>query len=139
MRSSAKVRSLRLGFFSAVLLLLLVSSLTLEPLAAAQDHLVSHQALQQQVQATSAKRQQNIADLSRFLSTPKAEHAMKEHHINPAEVQNAIPTLSSHELASLAARANHAQQQFAAGFLSSGMLLVVIIAIVVAVIVIAVH
>ena len=131
-------------FLGSALTLAVLSLLAFTPTARAQnspvaDHLVTSQALQQQVQSASAARQQNIDTLTKFLSTPQAETAMKDHHINPVQVRTAIPTLSNQELASLAARASHAQQQFAAGFLGIGMLLVIIIAIVVVIILIAVH
>ncbi len=109
------------------------------PAAHAQDHLVSPQTLQRQTQAATATRQQNIQTLAKFLATPMAEQAMRSAKVNPVQVRNAIPTLSSHDLANLAARANKAQQQFSAGFLSTGMLLVVVIAIAVVIIIIAVH
>jgi len=131
--------ALRKFFFRSTLAVALLSLLAFTPAARAQDHLVTSQALQQQVQSASAARRQNIDTLTKFLSTPAAESAMKAHHINPVQVRTAIPTLSSQELASLSARASHAQQQFAAGFLGIGMLTIIIIAIVVVIIVIAVH
>lgn len=131
--------ALRKFFFAGTLAVALLSLFAFMPAARAQDHLVTWQALQQQVQSASAARQQNIDTLTKFLSTPVAESAMKAHHIDPVQVRTAIPTLSNPELASLAARASHAQQQFAAGFLGMGMLLVIIIAIVVVIIVVAVH
>lgn len=134
-----KSRIFSRGIFAAALLSLLAFVPALSPAAHAQDHLVSSQAMQSQVQSTSAQRQQNISDLTHFLSSPEAEHAMQQHHVNPQQVQAAIPTLSNQELASLASRANHAQQQFAAGAISHGMWLVVIIAIVVVIVVIAIH
>lgn len=129
----------RKSFFATTLAVALLSLLAFTPAARAQDHLVTSQALQQQVQSTSAARQQNIDTLTKFLSTPLAESAMKAHHISSVQVRTAIPTLSNQELASLAARASHAQQQFAAGFIGTGMLLVIIIAIVVVIIVVAIH
>lgn len=135
-----KARTFARGLFTAALLALLLAP-GFSPAAHAQDqdHLVTSQALQQQVQSTSAARQQNIADLTHFLSSTEAEHAMKAHHFDPVQVRTAIPTLSNQELASLAARANHAQQDFAAGRLGTGVLLIIVIAIVVVIIVAAVH
>lgn len=139
MSDSKKFRS----FFRA---LTLVASLSLfsfvpafSPAAHAQDHLVTPQALQQQAQTATAARQQNIQTLTKFFSTPVAQQAMKTAKVDPVQVRNAIPTLSSHDLANLASRAHKAQQQFSAGFITTGMLLVIVIAIVVAIIVIAFH
>lgn len=127
------------GIALAVLFSLLAFAPGFSAAARAQDHLVSPQALQRQMQSATATRQQNIQSLTKFLSTPMAARAMKTAQVNPAQVRSAIPTLSSHELASLASRARNAQQQFAAGALGTGMLLVIIIAIVVVIIVVAVH
>lgn len=127
------------GIALAVLFSLLAFAPGFSAAASAQDHLVSPQALQQQMQTATTARQQNIRTLTKFLSTPMAAQAMKTAQVNPIQVRNAIPTLSSQQLASLASRAQRAQQQFAAGALGMGMLLVIIIAIVVVIIVVAVH
>jgi hypothetical protein len=139
MPDSSKMRLLFRNVALAAVLSLLSFIPGFSPAAHAQDHLVSPRALQQQTQAATAMRQQNIQTLTKFLSTPMAERAMRSAKVDPVQVQNAIPTLSSHDLANLAARANKAQQQFSAGFLSTGMLLVVVIAIAVVIIIIAVH
>jgi hypothetical protein len=109
------------------------------PAARAQDHLVSPDALQQQVQANAATRQQNINTVTNFLSTPIAERAMKSHHYDPVKVRSAIPTLSDEELANLASRASDAQQKFSAGVLGVGLLTLLIIIIVVIIVVAIVH
>jgi len=128
----------RRKLFAAVLAGLL-AVLLFAPAARAQDHLVSPDALQQQVRTSSATRQQNIDAVTNFLSTPIAERAMKSHHYDPVKVRSAIPTLSNAELANLASRANDAQQKFAAGFLGSGVLVLLILIIVVIIVVAAVH
>jgi hypothetical protein len=46
-------------------------------------HLVSPDQLQQQVQTAAATRQDNIDNLTRFLSTPTAEKAMRDTKIDP--------------------------------------------------------
>jgi hypothetical protein len=139
MTDSKKCRT----FFRALTLVALLSLFSFvpafSPSAHAQDHIVTPQALQQQAQAATTTRQQDIQTLQKFLSTPAAEQAMKSAKVDPVQVQNTIPTLSSHDLASLAARASHAQQQFAAGRLTTGMLLVIVVVIAVVIILIAVH
>ena len=107
--------------------------------AKSEQHLVSPTQLQQRVQADSAARKQNIATLSQFLSSPMAVKKMKSEHIDPAQVQDAIPNLSSAELAQLAARAAHAQQQFAAGTLSNNDLLLIILILVVVILIAVIH
>lgn len=102
-----------------------------------QEHLVSPQAMQQQLQASSATRQHQIESLTGFLSTPAAEHAMKDAKINPEQVRTAIPTLSDQELANLASRAADAQQKFAAGSFSNDQLLIIILIIALVIVVIA--
>jgi hypothetical protein len=139
MSDSSKMSTFFRGVALAALLSLFSFVPGFSPAAQAQDHLVSPQALQQQTQAVTATRQENIRTLTNFLSTPTAAQAMKTAKVDPTQVRNAIPTLSSHDLASLAQRATNAQQQFAAGRLTTGMLLVIIVAIVVVIVVIAVH
>jgi len=132
-------KALSRGFFAAALASLLAFAPGVSPTASAQDHVVTSQALQQQVQKSAATRDADIANLNSFLSTPEAEHAMKNSRIDPVQVRNAIPTLSNAELANLSQRATDAQQKFAAGMIGTGMLLVIVIAIVVVIILIAVH
>ncbi|MGA8531222.1 MAG: hypothetical protein WB622_16010, partial [Acidobacteriaceae bacterium] len=95
--------------------------------------------LQQQVQTATAARQQNIDTLNHFLATPTAEKAMKDAKIDPAQVRNAVPTLSNAELANLSARAAHAQSQFAAGGLTTLALTLIILAIVLIILLAAYH
>jgi CHASE3 domain sensor protein len=117
--------------FAATLPLLVAS-----PVLRAQDtHLVSPDQLQQQVQSASAMRQANIDSLTRFLSTPTAEKAMRDAKVSPLQVRTAIPTLSDQELANLSQRASTAQQAFAAGTLSNNDLLIIILILVVVILV----
>jgi hypothetical protein len=95
--------------------------------------------MQQQVQSTTAARQQNIETLNQFLATPTAAKAMKDAKVDPAQVKDAIPTLSNAELANLSARAAHAQSQFAAGGLTTLALALIIIAVVLIILLAAYH
>jgi hypothetical protein len=139
MTDSLRLRSFFRGLSLAALLSLFSFAPGFAPVAHAQSHLVSPQALQQQAQAATAARQQNIQTLTKFLSTPVAEQAMKTAKVDPVQVRTAVPTLSNQDLANLASRATKAQQDFAAGFITTGMLLVIIIAVAVAIILIAFH
>jgi hypothetical protein len=105
-----------------------------------QDHIVSSQAMQKQLENSAAARQRNIDTLNTFLSSPTAQRAMQETHITPAQVKTAIPTLTDEELASLASRAADAQMKFAAGsFTDHDLLIIVVVVLIVIVIVLAVH
>ena len=104
-----------------------------------EEHIVSSQTLQQNLQTSSAARQTNIQTLTKFMSTPTAEKAMRDAKIDPVQVQKAIPTLSDRELADLSARATDTQQKFSAGVLGVGLLTLIIIVIAVIIIVAIVH
>ena len=103
------------------------------------NHIVSSQALQQKVEAQSAIRQQNIATVQKFFKTPLAQHAMKMQHVDPQQIQKAIPTLSNAELANLSTRATTAEQGFAAGRIDNTTLLLIIIAMLFIIILVAIH
>lgn len=121
--------------FAALPLLLAAS-----PAVRAQGtHVVSPMQMQQQVQTATTTRQQNIDTLNQFLATPTANKAMRDAKIDPAQVKNAIPTLSDAELANLSARAAHAQSQFAAGSLSTLAIALIILAVVLIILLAAYH
>ena len=104
-----------------------------------QDHIVSSDALQQQVENSTADRQNHIDTINRLLSTPQAEQVMHDHHFDAQQVRSAVPTLSDRELADLSARASKAQHDFDAGVLGVGLLSLIIILIIVIIVVAAVH
>lgn len=109
--------------------LLLGLALATPPDAFAQNHVVSPSDLQKDVSAASLARQQNVAQLDAFLSTPQAVHAMKSAHLDPQQVQKAVAQLSDQDLATLAARSQKAQKEFAAGDLSNRDLLIILVAV----------
>jgi hypothetical protein len=102
----------------------------------AQSHVVSPADLQKQVLSASQVREHNLQTVTNFLSTPKAEKALKSSHINPQEVRTAVSTLNDQELADLASRADKAQADFAAGNLSDRDLILIILGIAVLVLII---
>lgn len=102
----------------------------------AQDHVVSPAELQNQVVAASQARQHNIETLQQFLSTPIAKKAMQSAQVDPQQVRTAVSALDDQDLAQLAARADKAQVDFAAGRLSDRDLIWIIVAIVVLVLII---
>lgn len=102
----------------------------------AQSHVVSPGELQQQVVASSQLRQQNIERLNQFFSSPLAQKALKDHHIDATQVKTAVSQLSDDELAKVAARADKAQKDFAAGALTDHLLILIVIAIAVVLIIV---
>lgn len=107
-------------------------------LMAESTHVVSPSDLQQSAVAASQLRQQNMEKVRAFLSTPIAEQTMKSAHVDATQVKNAIPNLSDQELAQLAARADHAQSQFAAGMLTNLDIALVILGVVVIILIIVI-
>ena len=104
-----------------------------------QDHIVSAQTLQQQVMSRSADRQRNIDTLDQMLTLPQAKKAMHDAKVTPEQVQRAIPTLSDQELSDLAARTRNAQQQFAAGFIGTGLFTIIILLVILIIILLVVR
>ncbi|MGE5324686.1 MAG: PA2779 family protein [Actinomycetota bacterium] len=102
----------------------------------AQTHVVSPADLQQQLVMASQVREHNLQTVQNFLSTPTAEKALKSSHINPRQVRTAISTLNDRELAELAARADKAQAEFAAGNLTDHDLVLIILGIAVLILII---
>lgn len=104
------------------------------------EHLVSPSDLQKAVVDASHQRQQNLDTLNQFLSSTKAQQAIKSAHMNPQEVQKAVAGLNDAELAQLSARASKAQADFAAGNMSDHDLLIILIAVAALIlIIVAVH
>lgn len=103
------------------------------------DHLVTPQAMQQQVQDSSAARQKNINVLNKLIESPTAQKAMHDAKVDPMQVKSAIPSLSDHDLANLSARATKAQNDFSAGYIGPGLFTVIVLAIILIIIVIVIH
>jgi hypothetical protein len=104
--------------------------------ALAQSHVVSPADLQKEAVAASQVRQHNLDSVQRLLSTPAAEKALKSAKMDTQQVKTAVSTLSDQELAQLAARADKAQADFAAGDLSERDLILIILGIAVLVLII---
>jgi len=109
-------------------------------LLAAQSHVVSPAELQQATLSVARTRQQNITKVENLFSSKSAEKALKSAQLDPVQIKKAVPSLSDQELARLAARADKAQKDFAAGALTNQQITYILIALGAAVIVlIAVH
>lgn len=108
---------------------ILASALALSGHSYAQTHVVSPADLQKEITGAHDKRQQNLEHVNGFLSSDRAEAALKAARIDPQQVKTAVATLSDEELGQLASRAEKAQADFAAGTLSDHDLTLIILAI----------
>jgi hypothetical protein len=102
----------------------------------AQSHVVSPADLQKELVTASQARQHDLNTVQKFLSTPTAEKAMRSAQIDPRQVQTAVSTLDDQELSRIAARADKAQGDFAAGTLGERDLVWIILAIAVLILII---
>jgi len=102
----------------------------------ASQHVVSPGDLHQAALDASQARQKNLDTLNNFLSSDKAKDALKSANIDPQQVKKAVAGLSDEELAKLAARAQKAQDDFAAGNMDNRDLLILLVAIAVLILVI---
>jgi hypothetical protein len=139
MKPTPTFRRLLQSLAPAALLLALAAPPNITAQAADQDHVVSSQALDQQVANSSATRRQNIDTLQKLLETPAAQKAMHDAKVDPQQVKSAIPTLSDDELANLSARTHKAQSDLAAGLIGPGLFTIIILAIIVIIIIAVVH
>ena len=96
---------------------------------AAQAHVVSPADLQKETMAASQARQRNLETVTQFLSSPRAQKALRSAHMDPSQVKTAVSTLSDQELAQLASRSANAQADFAAGRIDDRDLLIILVAI----------
>jgi Flp pilus assembly protein TadB len=139
MKLTPAFRRLLQGLVPVALLLAFVAPKTITAQATEQDHVVSSQALDQQVANSSATRQQNIDTLQKLLDTPTAQKAMHDAKVDPQQVKTAIPTLSDDELANLSGRVDKAQHDLAAGYIGPGLFTIIILAVIVIIIIIVIH
>jgi hypothetical protein len=105
-------------------------------MAQAATHVVSPADLQGAAVSATQTREHNLQTVQAFVSSDRAVKAMKDARIDPAKVQTAVSSLSDAELAQLAARADKAQADFAAGNMSDRDLIVIMLAVVVLILVI---
>jgi hypothetical protein len=106
------------------------------PVVATETHVVSAADFQKEVVATSQVKQHNLETLSAFVSSERAQKALKTGHMDAQQVKTAVSMLTSEELAELAPQAKKAQADFAAGTLSERDLILIILGIAVLVLII---
>jgi hypothetical protein len=104
----------------------------------AADHVVSTADLSQAARSVASQREQNIAKLHDFLSSDEAREAMAHAKLDPVKINTAVAQLNDAELSRLAARADQAQKDFAAGDLTKQQTTLIIVAAAVVAIVIAI-
>jgi hypothetical protein len=124
-------QSLRIAIATVLVALFIVPTEAL-----AQSHVVSPADLQRATVAASQARQHNVETVQQFLSSPAAQKAFQSAKMDPQQVKTAVSSLSDQDLAQLAARADKAQADFAAGKLSERDLLLIILGIAVLVLII---
>ncbi|MBV9183251.1 MAG: PA2779 family protein [Acidobacteria bacterium] len=93
-------------------------------------HVVSSAELQLEAARASQDREQNIAKVRKFISGPAGSETLAKAHIDGKQVQSAVAELNDQELAQLAARADQAQRDFAAGNLSTRDIALIILGVV---------
>ena len=123
------VRLLVACFFSALFALAPQS-------LAAQTHVVSPSDLQHATVAATQNREANMAKLDQLFASPTGQKAMQQMRVDATQVKSAIANLSDQDLSRLAARADKAQKDFAAGAIADHMLLLIVIAIIIVIIII---
>jgi hypothetical protein len=104
------------NFLACILAILVLVPATL---FAETTHVVSPSDLHAKAAEAAQTRQQNVAKVREFLSGPLANDALQKAHIDASQVKQAVSQLDDQELAKLAARADKAQHDFAAGYLST--------------------
>jgi len=104
----------------------------------AQEHLVSPDAIQHQLLESVAQRNKNVETLNQFFGSELGTKALKGAGLSSSEVKNAVAQLSDDDLSRLSAKANLAQQDFAAGSLTNQQLTYIIIALATAVIILVI-
>ncbi len=107
-----------------------VALVGLPSILSAQTHVVNPADLQKEILAATGARQRNVETVTGFLSsTTKAQKVLGSVGIDPAQVKTAVSSLNDQELARLAARAEQAQADFAAGRMSDRDLIYILLGI----------
>jgi hypothetical protein len=119
----------RMRNFYCPIACLLVALLGIPGSLPAQTHVVSPADLRKEAAAASTTRQHNMETINGFLSSPKVEEALGKAGLDPAQLKTAVSTLNDEELARLAARAQKAQTDLAAGRMSDRDLIIILICI----------
>ena len=114
----------------------LVVALAAQPCLPAGNLPVSMEELQKEMVRATQTREQNRATIANLLSAPEVETSLRAAHIDVQQVKTAISSLSDEDLAKLAARAQNAQNDLAAGTIGQRDLLLILIGIAVVILII---
>ena len=114
----------------------LVVALAAQPCLPAGSPPVSIDELQKEMVTATQTREQNRATIANLLSAPEVEKSLRTAHINVEQEESAISSLSDEDLAKLAARAQNAQKDLAAGLLGERDLLLILVGIAVIILII---
>jgi len=126
-----------LRYFVGVLAaFILVILLALPPSLRAQQHVVSSADIRKELVNATQTRQRNRDKVRELFSSKAAQKALRKAGMDPTQVKAGISTLSDAELARLAARADTARADFAAGRISDRDLLIILVAIAVIILII---
>ena len=106
--------------------------------AAAAQHVVDTQDLQQELVKSAQSRQENLAKLQGFFSSAPASKVLDKMQFHTAKLAQALPFLDDNELTVLAARADAVQKDFSAGALTNQQLTYIVIALATAVIILVI-
>ncbi len=104
--------------------------------AIAQDHVVSSSDIKKDLQAATADRKKQLNQVDNLMATHEARKALSDAHVDYQQVRTAVQSLSDEDLAKIAAKANQAQKDFAAGNLTDRDLILIILGIAVLVLII---
>lgn len=105
--------------FHCLLILALSVTVAFPSSLFAQDHVVSSADLRKHLQEASAVREKDLAQLDHFFSSEQGRKALETVHISYQQVDKAVRSLSDDDLERLSDRAQHPQNDFAAGNLSN--------------------
>jgi hypothetical protein len=118
-----------------VVVTLIVGSLFVSQMAYAQAPVVTHDELKQALVNAASTRKENLEQVKSFFSSDPARKALATAHLDSNRIQKGLPTLSSEDLAKLAAQTRQIQNDFAAGSLTNQQITYILIALGTAVIV----
>ncbi|HEX5082672.1 MAG TPA: PA2779 family protein [Blastocatellia bacterium] len=113
----------------AACILLTICAIGVMAQSQSQSHVVNSTDIHKELVNAAQTRQRNLEKVKGLFSSDETRKAMEAAQISPEKVDDAVSTLSDDELARLAARADKADKDFAAGRLSDRDLLIVIVGI----------
>ncbi len=122
--------------FQFLLILVLSVAVAFPRSLYAQDHVVSSSDLRKDLQEASAAREKNLARLDNLFSSEQGQKALETAHFSFEQVDKAVRSLNDDDLARLSARAQHAQNDFAAGSLSNRDLIWILVGVAVIILII---